>query len=141
MVFIWRHKNSNYITIDPSGWATSFPGFSPTHPNEVDGWAPAWRLNTDLYKLKTFLRIPRIRNIPLTWILGRISSTNDTLTVSFPRNFSSLRTADVSPSSQPQRDVSRNVPQRRWASRNFCHSQSKFFKTAPPPTVSVDSSL
>ena len=39
-------------------------------------WAPAWRLHTDLYKFrslgKTFLRISRIRNIPLTWILARV---------------------------------------------------------------------
>ena len=34
----------------------------------------------------------------------------------------SLRTADVSPRSSPLRDVSRNVPQRRWARRNVCHS-------------------
>ena len=32
----------------------------------------------------------------------------------------SLRTADVSPGSSPLRDVSRNVPQRRWARRNAC---------------------
>ena len=33
-------------------------------------WAPAWRLHS---LGKTFLRISRIRNIPLTWILARVS--------------------------------------------------------------------
>ena len=33
----------------------------------------AWRLHTNLHKFgKTFLRISRIRNIPLTWILARV---------------------------------------------------------------------
>ena len=37
----------------------------------------------------------------------------------------SLRTpAGVSPRSLPLRDVSRNVPQRRWARRNVCRSQA-----------------
>ena len=50
----------------------------------------------------------------------------------------SLRTSDVSPRSSPLRDVSRrgNVPRRRWARRNFCHSQAKespyiFYKFNP----------
>ena len=34
-------------------------------------WEPAWRLHTNSYNLgKTFLRISRTRNIPLTWILA-----------------------------------------------------------------------
>ena len=37
----------------------------------------------------------------------------------------SLRTADVSPCSSQLRDVSRNVPRRRWARRNVCLSQAK----------------
>ena len=37
------------------------------------GWAPAWRLHKNSYNLgKTFLRISRIRNIPLIWILARV---------------------------------------------------------------------
>ena len=50
----------------------------------------------------------------------------------------SLRKSFVSPRSSPLRDVSRggNVPQRRWARRNFCHSQAKesryiFYKFNP----------
>ena len=36
-------------------------------------WAPAWCLHANLYNLgKTFLRISRIRNILLTWILARV---------------------------------------------------------------------
>ena len=127
--------------IHPDGQPRSQGSLLPTLTRLTDGHQHGVSIQISINLGKTFLRIPRIRNIPLTWILGRISSTNDTLTVSFPRNFSSLRTADVSPSSSPLRDVSRNVPQRRWASRNFYLSQSKFFKTAPPPTVSVDSSL
>ena len=38
-------------------------------------WAPAWRLHTNLYNLgKTFLRISRLRNIAVIWILVTVSA-------------------------------------------------------------------
>jgi len=38
------------------------------------GWAPAWRLHTNLYKfaLKKFIRISRVRKIAVTRILARV---------------------------------------------------------------------
>ena len=60
-LFYQNSKTDFFVGFRPPCWCSS-------------RWATAWRLHINLYINlgKTFLRISRIRNIPLTWILARV---------------------------------------------------------------------
>ena len=99
-----------YFSVILKKWCFPHMGSKPIfhHFIVVLGWGLTWsRLKNRSWWILPWKRYPKIRNQDLR------------------RECCSLRTADVSPCSSQLRDVSRNVPRRRWARRNVCLSQAK----------------